>query len=144
MKQVKQIVVALLLFVATTSFVNAQSKVAHIDVTQLLSAMPEMKAAEETESLEEKKAELESGVNLDRLWSKQQDLQRAISKETNRLNDLKEVGDKYVKIINSIALDFKQLDTAEYASLFPERIQKKIKVNRMILEMQNSIEYEPL
>ena len=46
MKKVKQIVVALLLFVATTSFVNAQSKVAHIDVTQLLSAMPEMKAAE--------------------------------------------------------------------------------------------------
>ncbi|WP_405380521.1 OmpH family outer membrane protein [Maribacter sp. LLG6340-A2] len=46
MKQVKQIVVALLLFVATTSFVNAQSKVAHIDVTQLLAAMPEMKAAE--------------------------------------------------------------------------------------------------
>ncbi|WP_339628461.1 OmpH family outer membrane protein [uncultured Maribacter sp.] len=46
MKQVKQIVVALLLFLATTSFVNAQSKVAHIDVTQLLSAMPEMKAAE--------------------------------------------------------------------------------------------------
>ena len=46
MKQVKQIVVALVLFVATTSFVNAQSKVAHIDVTQLLSAMPEMKAAE--------------------------------------------------------------------------------------------------
>ncbi|MEZ9436601.1 hypothetical protein AB4224_25035 [Vibrio lentus] len=87
---------------------------------------------------------LESGVNLDRLWSKQQDLQRAISKEANRLNDFKEVGDKYVKIINSIALDFKQLDTAEYASLLPERIQKKIKVNRMILEMQNSIEYEPL
>jgi outer membrane protein len=46
MKQVKQIVVALLLFVATTSFVNAQSKVAHIDVTQLLAAMPEMKSAE--------------------------------------------------------------------------------------------------
>ncbi len=46
MKQVKKVVVALMLFVATTSFVNAQSKVAHIDVTQLLSAMPEMKAAE--------------------------------------------------------------------------------------------------
>ncbi|MFA0670127.1 hypothetical protein AB4584_12970 [Vibrio splendidus] len=99
---------------------------------------------QETESLEEKKAELESGANLDRLWSKQQYLQRAISKEVNRLNDFKEVGDKYVKIINSIALDFKQLDTAEYASLLTERIQKKIKVNRMILEMQNSIEYEPL
>jgi outer membrane protein len=46
MKQVKKIAVALMLFVAATSFVNAQSKVAHIDVTQLLAAMPEMKAAE--------------------------------------------------------------------------------------------------
>ena len=46
MKQVKKIAVALVLFVATTGFVNAQSKVAHIDVTALLSAMPEMKAAE--------------------------------------------------------------------------------------------------
>ncbi|MGC7850620.1 hypothetical protein ACP3W6_15225 [Vibrio anguillarum] len=99
---------------------------------------------QETENLEEKKAELESGVNLDELWSKQQHLLEAIDKETNRLNDLKEVGDKYVKIINDIAIDFKQLDTADYASLLPERIQKKIKVNRMILEMQNSIEYEPL
>lgn len=46
MKQVKKIAVALLLFVSATSFVNAQSKVAHIDVTQLLAAMPEMKSAE--------------------------------------------------------------------------------------------------
>ena len=46
MKQVKKIAVALMLFVAANSFVNAQSKVAHIDVTQLLAAMPEMKAAE--------------------------------------------------------------------------------------------------
>ncbi|WP_114784336.1 hypothetical protein [Vibrio tetraodonis] len=99
---------------------------------------------QEAESLEEKKAELENGVNLDRLRSKQQDLQKAIIKERNHLNNLKEVGDKYVKIINGIALDFKQLDTAEYASILPERIQKKIKVNRMILEIQNSIEYEPL
>jgi len=46
MKQVKRIAVALVLFVAATGFVNAQSKVAHIDVTALLSAMPEMKTAE--------------------------------------------------------------------------------------------------
>lgn len=35
-----------MLFIATTSFVQAQSKVAHIDVTELLAAMPEMKSAE--------------------------------------------------------------------------------------------------
>lgn len=46
MKHLKKIAVALMLFVATTSFVNAQSKIAHIDVTQLLAVMPEMKAAE--------------------------------------------------------------------------------------------------
>ena len=46
MKQVKKIAVALVLFIAATSFVNAQSKIAHIDVQQLLSEMPEMKAAE--------------------------------------------------------------------------------------------------
>ena len=46
MKQFKKIAVALVLFVAATSFVNAQSKVAHINVQELLAAMPEMKAAE--------------------------------------------------------------------------------------------------
>lgn len=46
MKKVKKIAVALVLFVAATGFVNAQSKIAHIDVTQLLAAMPEMKSAE--------------------------------------------------------------------------------------------------
>lgn len=46
MKNVKKIATAIVLFVAFTGFVNAQSKIAHIDVTQLLSAMPEMKAAE--------------------------------------------------------------------------------------------------
>ena len=46
MKKVKKIAVALVLFVAATGFVNAQSKIAHIDVTKLLSAMPEMKSAE--------------------------------------------------------------------------------------------------
>ncbi|MDT7829607.1 OmpH family outer membrane protein [Pricia sp. S334] len=46
MKHLKKITVALVLFVAATGFINAQSKIAHIDVTQLLSAMPEMKSAE--------------------------------------------------------------------------------------------------
>ena len=46
MKQVKKIAIAVVLFVAATSFVNAQSKVAHINVTELLSEMPEMKSAQ--------------------------------------------------------------------------------------------------
>ncbi len=46
MKNVKRIAVALILFVAATGFVNAQSKIAHINVQQLLTEMPEMKAAQ--------------------------------------------------------------------------------------------------
>lgn len=46
MKQFKKIAVALVLFVFATSFINAQSKVAHINVQELLTAMPEMKSAE--------------------------------------------------------------------------------------------------
>lgn len=46
MKNVKRIAVALVVFVATTGFVNAQNKIAHINVQQLLSEMPEMKAAQ--------------------------------------------------------------------------------------------------
>ena len=64
MKHLKKIVVALVLFVAATGFVNAQSKVAHIDVTQLLSSMPEMKAAEaELKKLSETyNADIESSI----------------------------------------------------------------------------------
>ena len=46
MKQVKRIAVVLTLFIATTGYVNAQSKIAHINVTQLLSEMPEMISAQ--------------------------------------------------------------------------------------------------
>jgi Outer membrane protein len=46
MKNVKRIAVTLILFVAATGFVNAQSKIAHINVQQLLTEMPEMKAAQ--------------------------------------------------------------------------------------------------
>ena len=46
MKQFRTLVIAFALAVGTMGFVNAQSKVAHINVQQLLSEMPEMKAAE--------------------------------------------------------------------------------------------------
>lgn len=46
MKKFKSLVVAIVLFVGATSFVNAQSKVAHIDTQALMESMPEMKAAQ--------------------------------------------------------------------------------------------------
>lgn len=46
MKHLKSALIALAIFVGATSFVNAQSKVAHIDTQALVEAMPAMKAAQ--------------------------------------------------------------------------------------------------
>lgn len=46
MKQLKTLLLAALLLVGTTSIASAQSKVAHINTTELVQAMPEMKAAQ--------------------------------------------------------------------------------------------------
>tara|TARA_R110002124_G_scaffold287364_1_gene474055 strand:+ start:91331 stop:91840 length:510 start_codon:yes stop_codon:yes gene_type:complete len=46
MKNFKSLFVAIVLMVGATSFVNAQSKIAHIDTQALVEAMPEMKAAQ--------------------------------------------------------------------------------------------------
>lgn len=46
MKQFKTLFVAVMLFVGATGFVNAQSKIAHIDTQALVEAMPEMKSAQ--------------------------------------------------------------------------------------------------
>ncbi len=64
MKHLKTIALALVLFVAATSFAQAQSKIAHIDVTELLSAMPAMKNAEaELKKLSETyNADIESSI----------------------------------------------------------------------------------
>jgi len=46
MKKMKSLLVAIVLIIGATSFVNAQTKVAHIDTQALAEAMPEMKAAQ--------------------------------------------------------------------------------------------------
>ena len=46
MKQIKTLLIASALFVGATSFTQAQSKVAHINTTELVQEMPEMKSAQ--------------------------------------------------------------------------------------------------
>ena len=45
MKQFKSLLIAAALFIGATSFTNAQSNVAHINVNELIAGMPEMNAA---------------------------------------------------------------------------------------------------
>jgi outer membrane protein len=46
MKKIKSLLVAVVLLVGATSFVNAQTKIAHIDTQALMESMPEMKAGQ--------------------------------------------------------------------------------------------------
>ena len=53
MKQFKTLLLATALCIGTVSFTQAQSKIAHINMQELISAMPEMKAAQtELEALQ--------------------------------------------------------------------------------------------
>jgi outer membrane protein len=45
MKQMKKLIAVAVLFLGVVSFTNAQTKVAHINTQELISSMPEMKAA---------------------------------------------------------------------------------------------------
>lgn len=46
MKQLKSLLIAAVLFISASQAVSAQAKVAHINVSELMSASPEMKAAD--------------------------------------------------------------------------------------------------
>lgn len=86
MKNVKKMTVALIMLVAVTGFVNGQSKMAHINVQQLLSEMPEMKAAQaELKKLEETySADIESSVTeLQNKYTQYSNEATAKSKEEN-------------------------------------------------------------
>lgn len=64
MKQIKKVAMALVFVFALTQFAQAQSKMAHINVTELLSEMPDMKAAQaELKKLQETyRADIESSM----------------------------------------------------------------------------------
>ncbi|MEM7380753.1 MAG: OmpH family outer membrane protein [Bacteroidota bacterium] len=86
MKHVKKVALAVVLFIAATSFVNAQSKVAHINVTDLLAEMPEMKSAQaELKKLQETyRADIESSMTeLKNKYTQYQSEASAKSKEEN-------------------------------------------------------------
>lgn len=87
MKHLRNIAVVVVMFVATTGFVRAQNKIAHINVTELLSQMPEMKAAQgELKKLQETyKADIELSVTeLKNKFTQYQNEAATMSEEENQ------------------------------------------------------------
>ncbi len=87
MKNLKKAVVALVFVIAATSFVNAQSKIAHINVSELLAEMPEMIAAQaELKKLSETyRVDIESSMTeLKNKYTQYSNEASAMSEEENQ------------------------------------------------------------
>ena len=86
MRKLRSFVIAVALVVGAASFANAQSKVAHINVQELVNQMPETKAAqEEIKKLEQTyKADLQnSAKELQSLYTKYQNEAPSKTNEEN-------------------------------------------------------------
>ncbi len=87
MKNLKKVVIALVFLIATTGLVNAQSKVAHINVSELLAEMPEMIAAQaELKKLSETyRVDIESSMTeLKNKYTQYSNEASAMSEEENQ------------------------------------------------------------
>ncbi|MDX1362744.1 OmpH family outer membrane protein [Arenibacter latericius] len=130
MKQIKKIAVAIVLFVAATGFVNAQAKIAHIDVQELLSSMPEMKAADaELKKLSETyRADIESSMTeLRNKYTQYQNESASKSEEENQKRALELQGfEKNIGEAQQTAQQELQKKQAELLGPITEKAKKAI------------------
>ncbi|NKI30553.1 OmpH family outer membrane protein [Croceivirga thetidis] len=130
MKNVRIIAVAMMLFVAATSFTNAQSKVAHINVQQLLAEMPEMIAAQaELKKLQETyRADIESSYTELQGKYKQYETEAASkTEEENQKRAIELQGmDQNIKKAENTAMQEMQKKQAELFAPISEKAKNAI------------------
>lgn len=86
MKQFKTLLFAAVLFVGMTGFSVAQSKVAHINTTELVEAMPEMKSAQAEIQKLQKTYEAEIKTMATELQNKMKQYQAEVDTKTDEEN----------------------------------------------------------
>lgn len=129
MKRVKLILTGLIL-VATMGMTYAQSKVAHINVTQLLADMPEMKAAQaELKKLQETyRADLQG--SMDELRNKYTQYQNEAPSKSKEENDKRAVElqgiEQNIQEAESMAMQQMQQKQAELFAPITEKAKKAI------------------
>ena len=129
MKNVRKLVVAVVL-IAATGFVNAQSKVAHINVQELLAAMPEMKSAQaELKKVQETyRADLESSMTeLKNKYTQYSNEAASMTKEENdkRALELQQF-DKNIQEAAAAAMQEMQKKQAELMAPITEKAKVAI------------------
>ena len=130
MKNLKKVVIALVFLIAATGFVNAQSKVAHINVSELLAEMPEMIAAQaELKKLSETyRVDIESSMTeLKNKYTQYSNEASAMSEEENQKRALELQGfEKNIGEAQQAAQQELQKKQAELFQPISEKAQSAI------------------
>jgi len=121
MKQLKTLLLATALCIGTMSFSNAQSKIAHINTQELITAMPEMKAAQkELEALSKTyQTDIQSSVTEFQTLLKQYEAEAASKSEAENAKRGQEIQEKQQRIQQFQADAQKDLQKKEMDLLQP-------------------------
>ncbi|MBD0824561.1 MULTISPECIES: OmpH family outer membrane protein [Aestuariibaculum] len=100
MKQLKNLLLATVLCVASVTLSNAQSKVAHINTQELIQAMPEMKAAQtQLETLSKTyQTDMQASITEYQNTVKQYDAEAATKTEEENAKRMQELQEKQMRI----------------------------------------------
>lgn len=114
MKHLKSLLFATALFIGATSFMTAQSKVAHINTQELVRSMPETKAAEAEIQKLGKTYEAEIQASLTELQNKAKQYQAEADGQTQAENEKR-----------AIEIDGMRQSIGQYQQQAQQDIQKK-------------------
>lgn len=121
MKQLKTLLLATALCIGTVSFSNAQSKIAHINTQELITAMPEMKEAQkQLETLSKTyQTDIQSSVTEFQTLLKQYEAEAATKTEDENAKRGQEIQEKQQRIQQFQADAQKDLQKKEMDLLQP-------------------------
>lgn len=121
MKQIKTLLLATALCIGTVSFTYAQSKIAHINTQELISAMPEMKAAQKDLEAKSKtyQTDIQSSVTEFQTLLKKYEAEAATKTEEENAARGQEIQEKQQRIQQFQADAQKDLQKKELELLQP-------------------------
>ena len=133
MKQLKTLLLATVICIGTVSFSNAQSKIAHINTQELITAMPEMKEAQkQLETLSKTyQTDIQSSVTEFQTLLKQYEAEAATKTEEENAKRGQEIQEKQQRIQQFQADAQKDLQKKEMDLLQPITEKAKAAILRV-------------
>lgn len=140
MKIIKKLALTLLLFIGVTSFTNAQSKVAHINVQQLLTEMPEMQTIQAELGKLEQTYTADIQASIKELQAKSKAIQDEISALTDdQIKARKAEFDKKAEELDNMQANIEQAQKAAYQDLQQKRQEKIAPLYKKIQDAIDSV-----